>query len=160
MRNHYIRRGVFQFGKRLEWMPKSADGIAFIVFARDDLSGWVEARALERNDARSVARLLYEDVICRHGYPLRIVIDGGSENKGVAEALLNRHRISDRKKTCAYCQLIGKVLQRRARKMAGVPTLGEFQFGCQQVIQPSHRCTDGTAFLRSDRFQHAILEHG
>jgi hypothetical protein len=51
------------------------EGIAFIVFARNDLREWVRTRALERNDARSIAGFLYEDVICRHGCPMRIVID-------------------------------------------------------------------------------------
>src|SRR5215472_14552083 len=45
-------------------MPISAEGYGFIVFARDDLSGWVEARPLLRNNARSVANFIYQDVIC------------------------------------------------------------------------------------------------
>ena len=80
-------------GVDIVYLPRTKEGFSFVVFARDDLSGWVEARALERNDARSVAKFLYEDVIYRHGCPMRIVMDGGPENKGVAEALLKRHRI-------------------------------------------------------------------
>jgi hypothetical protein len=74
-------------------MPESTEGYKYIVFGRDDLSGWVEGRAMKENTARNVARFLYEDVICRHGCPRRIVVDGGSENKSVAEALLERYRI-------------------------------------------------------------------
>jgi hypothetical protein len=62
-------------------MPESTEGYKFIVFARDDLSGWVEERAIKENTARNVARFLYEDVICRHGCPQRIIIDGGSKTR-------------------------------------------------------------------------------
>ena len=75
------------------FMPESVEGYKFIVFARDDLSGWVEGRALMENTARNVAKFLYEEVICRHGCPGRIVVDGGSENKNVAEALLANYRV-------------------------------------------------------------------
>jgi len=74
-------------------MPISAEGYGFIVFARDDLSGWVEARPLLRNNARSVANFIYQDVICRHGCPLRIVMDRGSENIDITSILLETYNI-------------------------------------------------------------------
>src|SRR5438552_10547659 len=80
-------------GVDVVFMPETSDGYKFIVFARDDLSGWVEGRALKENTARNVAKFLYEDVICRHGCPRRIIIDGGSENKSVAKVLLERYRV-------------------------------------------------------------------
>ena len=48
------------------YMPLSAERYGLIVFARDDLSGWVEALPLLQNNAWSVAMFLYEDVICQH----------------------------------------------------------------------------------------------
>jgi len=80
-------------GVDVVFMPETSDGYKFIVFARDDLSGWVEGRALKENTARNVAKFLYEDVICHHGCPCRIIIDGGSENKSMAQALLERYKI-------------------------------------------------------------------
>jgi hypothetical protein len=73
-------------------MPSSG-GYKYIVFARDDLSGWVEGRALTSANSASVAKFVYEDVIVRHGCPRRIVVDGGSENKGFVEELLDAFRI-------------------------------------------------------------------
>ena len=78
-------------GVDVVFMPESAEGYKFIVFMRDDLSGWVEACVLKENTAQNVAKFLYEEVICRHGCPGRIVVDGGSENKGVTEALLESY---------------------------------------------------------------------
>jgi hypothetical protein len=73
-------------------MPNSS-GYKYIVFARDDLSGWVEGRALTAANSKNVAKFLYEEVIARHGCPRRIVVDGGSENKGFVEELLDAFRI-------------------------------------------------------------------
>ena len=73
-------------------MPESG-GFKFIVFARDDLSGWVEGRAIRAANSRNVAKFIYEDIICRHGCPRRIVMDGGSENMSLTKDLLEYYRI-------------------------------------------------------------------
>ena len=76
-------------------MPWTAEegGFGFIAFARDDLSGWVEGRAIKAADVKHVAKFIYEDVICRHGSPLRIVLDRGSENLNLTKDLLEHYRI-------------------------------------------------------------------
>lgn len=50
-----------------------------IIVARDDLSGWVEARAISDGTASTVAKFFIEEVIYRHGVPYKVVADGGSE---------------------------------------------------------------------------------
>ena len=45
------------------YMPK-VNGMEFLVAARDDLSGWVEARALGKNNSLNVAKFIWEDIIC------------------------------------------------------------------------------------------------
>jgi Integrase zinc binding domain len=81
-------------------MPKSK-GKSFLVVARSDLSGWVEARALSKNDSTQVASFLFEDVICRHGIFRKLVCDGGPENKGLTATLTGRYGIK-RVVTSAY----------------------------------------------------------
>ena len=39
------------------------------LFAKDDLSGWVESRAINAVNSYNVAKFLYKDVLCRHGCP-------------------------------------------------------------------------------------------
>lgn len=75
------------------YMPEGEGGEKYIVFARDDLSGWVEGRALRVNGSAEVAKFIFEDVICRHGHPERIVLDGGAENKGDTAELLELHGV-------------------------------------------------------------------
>jgi hypothetical protein len=74
-------------------LPMSPAGHKYAVFARDDLSGWSEGRALMEANSKSVSKFLFEDVICRHGCPRRVVMDGGGENKKVTKALLKHYRI-------------------------------------------------------------------
>jgi hypothetical protein len=71
--------------KRAEW--------GFIVFARDDLSGWVEGHGIRAADAKNVTKFIYEDVICWHGCPWRVVLDRGSENLNLMKGLLEHYRI-------------------------------------------------------------------
>jgi hypothetical protein len=59
----------------MPWAAKKKGGIGFAVFARDDLSGWVEGCAIPAANARNVVKFIYEEVICRHGCPQKIVLD-------------------------------------------------------------------------------------
>ena len=40
------------------------DVFGFIAFVRNDLSGWVEGKALKVANSESVSKFIYEDVIC------------------------------------------------------------------------------------------------
>jgi hypothetical protein len=82
-----------KIGVDIVFMPDSTEGFKYIVFARDDLSGWVEGRAIKERDARSVAKFLYEDIICRHGCPARVVMDRGTENMGITAELLEAYQV-------------------------------------------------------------------
>ena len=73
-------------------MPPN-QGKNFIVEARCDLSGWIEARALASLTAESIAKFLYEDVVCRHGCFPKLVYDGGPENKGVVKVLADMYNV-------------------------------------------------------------------
>jgi hypothetical protein len=68
-------------------------GKQYLVVARDDMSGWVEARALSHKTAAAVASFIWEDIICRHGLFWRLVVDGGKENIGEVIQLLNKMEI-------------------------------------------------------------------
>ena len=67
-------------------------GYRFLVVARCDLSGWVEAKPLRTLSFRAVADFLWED-ICRHSCFGKLIIDGGSENKDAVAELAERYGI-------------------------------------------------------------------
>ena len=68
-------------------------GKTYLVVARDDFSGWVEARPLARATSKAVAKFLWEDVVCRHGVFGRLIVDGGPENKGLVTEFARRYGI-------------------------------------------------------------------
>ena len=73
-------------------MPASY-GYEYLVLAREDVSGWVEGRALASASSAAVARFLFEDMVCRHGLFRRLVVDGGPENKGLTKAFAELYGI-------------------------------------------------------------------
>ena len=66
-------------------MPISMYQRKYLVVAREDVSGWPEARAIRQANAATVSSFLREEVFYRHGCPTTLVVDGGSENKGLVD---------------------------------------------------------------------------
>ena len=70
-----------------------SEGYKFVIFTRDDLSGWNEGRALMKANFKSVAKFLFEEIIYKHNYPRRIVMNDNNENKKIIKALLKHYQI-------------------------------------------------------------------
>ena len=82
-----------KLGVDVVYMPQGENGEKFVVFARDDMLGWVKGYGLKANSSVEVVKFLFEDVVCWHGYPERIVMDDGPENKKETEDLLALHGV-------------------------------------------------------------------
>ena len=74
------------------YMPKSGN-YRYIVAARDDLSRVSEGRALRNNNAESLARFFWEQVICHYGHVGQVVTDNGPEVQSAFAKLLQRYGI-------------------------------------------------------------------
>src|SRR6266498_2966820 len=75
-------------------LTETSRGNKYIVVAIDYFTKYFEARVLTNTNAKSVANFIYEDIICRHGYPRKIISDRGSYfNNQVIEKLLERFKI-------------------------------------------------------------------
>ena len=79
-------------GLDVVYMPPF-EGYRFLVVARCDLSGGVEAEPLRTISSRAVADFLWDNVICRHGCFGKLVIDGGSENRDAVAELAQRYKV-------------------------------------------------------------------
>ena len=73
-------------------MPADA-GKHYLVVAREDFSGYAEARALGKANSKNIAAFIWEDIICRHGCFRKLVVDGGPENQKYVERLAERYNI-------------------------------------------------------------------
>jgi hypothetical protein len=77
----------------ITYMPSIRGRKRYLVVARDDMSGWVEARLMTSKHAKKVAEFIWEDIICRHGLFWKLVLDGGTENMGEVIKLLNKQGV-------------------------------------------------------------------
>ena len=83
-------------------LPITKSGKRYIVIAVDHFTKWVEIRALESNDAQSIASFFHEDVICRHGVPEILTTDQGTEFINEFLAILTHTYHIHHIKTTAY----------------------------------------------------------
>ena len=67
------------------------------------------ARSTSKANSQNVAEFLEEDVFVRHGCPKTLVVDGGSENKGVVDDLCKQLRIWKHTVTAYHPQANGIV---------------------------------------------------
>ena len=100
-------------------LPITSSGNRYIVVAMDYFSKWPEARAIPNMKAETVAKFIYEDIICRHGVPQEILSDRGTSfiNKTIEE-LCNKYQTKHRL-TSAYRPQTNGMIERFNR------TLGE-----------------------------------
>jgi hypothetical protein len=77
-------------------------GNRYILVFTDFLTRWPEAVALPNQEAKTIARALVEQVVCRHGAPAVLLSDRGSPFKAtLAEAVYDLLAI-DKRSTTAY----------------------------------------------------------
>ena len=96
-------------------MPQS-DGKNYLVVAREDLSGWPEARALSKASSEAIAKFLWEEVVSRHGCFGKLVVDGGPENKDHLEAFVKQYGIN-RVQVSAYHPQANGMVERGHRSI-------------------------------------------
>jgi transposase InsO family protein len=70
-------------------MPLSGK-YSMIVAARDDLSGFCEAKALTAQTSQQLANFFWIYIYCRYGCPQQVTTDNGSEVKKAFEILMKR----------------------------------------------------------------------
>jgi hypothetical protein len=60
-------------------LPETNSGNKYILVAIDHYSKWCEANAIVDHGAKTVAKFLKDDVICRYGVSKFVLIDSGGE---------------------------------------------------------------------------------
>ena len=91
-------------------MPITSKNNRYIVVVIDYLTKWPEARALPTAIADQVANFIYEDIICRHGCPAKILSDRGTHfNNQVIQELTQKFEIKHHFSTPYHPQTNGLV---------------------------------------------------
>ncbi len=60
-------------------LPETDLGNKYILVAIDHYSKWCEAKAVTDHGARTAARFLEDEIICRYGVPKFVLTDNGTE---------------------------------------------------------------------------------
>jgi len=60
-------------------LPETKSGNKYILVAIDHYFKWCEAKAIVDHGAKTAARFLEDDVICRYGIPKFVLIDNAGE---------------------------------------------------------------------------------
>jgi transposase InsO family protein len=80
-------------------LPRTSKGNRYIIVAMDYFTKWPEAKAIADIKAGTVAKFIYEEIICRHGVPKEILSDRGTSfvNQVIDELCKNfqtKHRLT------------------------------------------------------------------
>ena len=86
-----------------------AGSYKYLLVARDDLSGWVEAVALTSLKASRSAEFLFDNWICRYGAIRMVTVDGGSEFRDELTAVVEKCGAKLRVVTPYYPQGAGMI---------------------------------------------------
>src|SRR5215218_1417468 len=60
-------------------LPQTMTGKRYIVAAVDHFTKWIEAEAVESNDAQTIAHFIHKNIITTHGVPVILTSDRGTE---------------------------------------------------------------------------------
>ena len=91
-------------------LPITSKGNKYIIVAIDYFTKWPEAKAVPEATADQVALFLYEDIICRHGCPVKILSDRGTHfNNQMIKELMEKFKIKHLLSTPYHPQTNGLV---------------------------------------------------
>jgi hypothetical protein len=74
-------------------MPTGRDQEKFLVLAREDLSNYVEGRALKDKTVHSICKFLLEDVICKYGCVGHRIADRGDLDNEKSRSFFRKHGV-------------------------------------------------------------------
>jgi hypothetical protein len=74
-------------------LPETSAGNKYILVAIDHYSKWCEAKAVADHGAKTAARFLEDDLICRYGVPRFVLTDNGGEWDAEFEAMCRDYAI-------------------------------------------------------------------
>lgn len=84
-------------------LPKTKKNNQYIIVATNYSTKWSEAAATKRNTQEVAVDFLYNEVVCRYGIPLEVVMDQGSHFiDGLVTNLLDKLSVKHRRATPNY----------------------------------------------------------
>ena len=89
------------------------------VVIKNDLTEWMKTRVLFNLKTKTVAKFLWENIICRFKCFESAVMNENFENKTITKKLLNRYKVRI-KLTSTYHALINEVIKKEHRSLINI----------------------------------------
>src|SRR5690242_11000429 len=91
-------------------LPITKEGNRYIIVAMNYLTKWPEAKAISDIKAKTVAKFIYEDIICRYGTPTILLSDRGTNFMSeLIQELCNNFQIKHHKSSAYQPQTNGMI---------------------------------------------------
>jgi transposase InsO family protein len=127
-------------------LPES-NGARYIIIAVDHLTKWVESTALYQLSAHTTATFLFEQIVCRHGCPTRIITDNGPEFTGKVVSLLahkldvEHHRIiAYRPQSNGHVERANRTIINILRRAMYLPGSDDFRTDWREFLPTATFC--------------------
>lgn len=128
-------------------LNRTARAKKYIVVAIDYLTKWPEAKAIPEATADQVAKFIYEQIICQHGCPQKILSDRGTHfNNEMIRCLLQKFEINHILSTPYHPQTNGLV-ERFNRTL------------CESLAKLALRTNDWDLFIAPTLFAYRTSKH-
>jgi hypothetical protein len=157
-------------------LPETKSGNKYILVAIDHYSKWCEAKAVIDHGAKTAARFLEEDIICRYGVPKFVLTDNGGEWAAEFDVMCKDYGIHHQHTTPQWPQCNGmaerliKTIKHGITVLSAIPEnancwdeqLAKVMFGYRCGIQSSTKFSPfmiligRTPRLRANNYLHSL----
>ncbi len=161
----------------LHWALQTKSSNRYILVAIDHYSKWCEAKAVADHGAKTAARFLEDEIICRYGVPKFVLTDNGGEWVAKFDVMCRDYAIQHQRTTPHWPQCNGmaehmiKTIKHGITVLATTPAnmdcwdqqLAQVLFGYRCGIQTSTKffsfmiLTGRTPRLRADNYLQALI---
>jgi len=157
-------------------LPETKSGNKYILVAIDHYSKWCEAKAVVDHGAKTTARFLENDIICRYGVPKFVLTDNGGEWAAEFDVMCKDYGIHHQHTTPQWPQCNGmvecliKTIKHGIMVLSAIPEnancwdehLAKVMFGYRCGIQSSTKFSPfmiligRTPRLKADNYLHSL----
>lgn len=95
--------------------PNDKSTMTAIIIARENLTGWVEAKAIRSPNVQDTAAFFFGQIVVRYGLTMNVTTDGGMEFMGMFKQQLRKFGINHIIKTSAHNPAANGVVKRGDR---------------------------------------------